>query len=149
MPITDFSLVESSRSITGDSQQKRTFLDFSFDLTPTYPKVLANGIDNITPLWLGGEREWCRIAIARLLGDAEPDAPQGRVSVYVCAECADLGCGSVTVVVERGDGTVTWRDWGYQNNYDQGFVPINDLRDVTFDVVQYDSTLREAAGRLT
>jgi hypothetical protein len=149
VPLSDFSLVESSRSITGATQTERTFLDFAIDLTPTYPNVLANGIDNITPLWLGRDREACLTAIGRLLGDAEPDAPLGRVSVYVCAECADLGCGSVTVVIERGEGTVTWRDWGYQNNYEEGFVPLNDLPDVTFDAVQYDSTLREAAGRLT
>ena len=71
------------------------------------------------------------------------------MSAYVCAECADLGCGAITVVIERGDGTVSWRDWGYQNNYEDGFVAISGLPDVTFDATQYDSTLRRALDRLS
>jgi hypothetical protein len=139
--------VESARAISGEGQHQRGFLDFAFDSTPMYPTVRANGVDNITPIWLDGG-EWCRTAIQRLLGEAAPDAPDGRVSVYVCAECADLGCGAITVLVERGDGTVAWRDWGYQNNYEQSFVAIAGVRDVTFDAVQYDSTLRAALDRL-
>ncbi len=146
--LTDFSLVESARTISGHGQHERQFLDFAFDSTPLYPAVRAKGVDNITPIWLDGD-EWSREAIRRLLGDAEPDAPDGRVSVYVCAECADLGCGAITVVVERGVGIVSWRDWGYQNSYEQGFVAIAGLPDVTFDAAQYDSTLRDALDRFS
>lgn len=145
--MADFSLVQSARHLSGDGQHERQFLDFAFDSTPMYPTVLASGVDNITPIWLGGD-EWCRTAIHRLLGEALPDAPDGRVSVYVCAECADLGCGAITVAVERSHGTVSWRDWGYQNNDEEGFVVIAGLPDVTFDAVQYDATLRDALDRL-
>ncbi|TPW13656.1 MAG: hypothetical protein FD127_1891 [Acidimicrobiaceae bacterium] len=147
-PVSDFSLVESSGTITSNSQQERRFLDFVLDSKPTCPTVLANGGDNISPLWLGGGHEWCRTAIDRLLGEAEPDAPGGRVSVYVCAECADLGCGAITVLVERSDATVSWRNWGYQNNYDDWFVRLDDLPDVTFDAAQYALTLRAVLDRL-
>ena len=146
--MTNLSLVESSRNVTGDPQQERRFLDFAFDSKPTYPTIVASGVDNITPLWLEGGHGWCRVALRRLLGEAEPDAPDGRVSVYVCAECADLGCGAITVLVERDESAVSWRDWGYQNNYEDGFVRIVDLPDVTFDAAQYDSTLRAALDRL-
>lgn len=145
--MADFSLVESVRFISGDGQHERLFLDFAFDSTPICSTVRANGADCITPIWLDGG-EWTFTAIHRLLGEADPDAPDGRVSVYVCAECADLGCGAVTVVVERGDGTVSWRDWGYQNNYEHGFDVLAGLPDVTFDATQYDSTLRDALERL-
>lgn len=70
------------------------------------------------------------------------------MSVYVCAECADLGCGAITVLVERDESTVSWRDWGYQNNYEDGLVRIVDIADVTFDAAQYDATLRAALDRL-
>ena len=145
--MTEFSLVESARAISGDGQHERQFLDFAFDSKPMYPTMIASGVDNITPIWLDGD-EWSRKAIHRLLGEAEPDAPDGRVSVYVCAECADLGCGAITVVVDRCDGTVSWRDWGYQNTYEEGFVVLTGLPDVSFDAAQYDSTLRDALGHL-
>lgn len=53
MKLTDLSLVEATRSITGHDQQRRRFLDFAFDATPIYPLVLASGIDNITDLARG------------------------------------------------------------------------------------------------
>ena len=142
MKLTDLSLVEATRSITGHDQQRRRFLDFAFDATPIYPLVLASGIDNITPIWLAGD-DWCRTAVRRLLGEAEPDAPDGRVTVYVCAECGDLGCGAITVVIKRDNGAVGWRDWGYQNNYEEGFVAFDGPRMVTFDAAQYDAVLRK------
>lgn len=147
MPLTDFSLVESDRYLLGDGQHRRRFLDFAFDSLPVYRTVLAAGVDNITPIWLDGG-EQCHRAIRRLLGEERPDASGGRVSVYVCAECADLGCGAITVVMERDEGRVSWRDWGYQNNYEDGLATIDGLRDVTFDATQYNSVLLEALDRL-
>ena len=72
---------------------------------------------NITPLgWL--HSPWTEKSISRLLGNEPPDFPNNRQSLYVCAECADLGCGAVSVVIERSGNEVVWRDFGYQNNYD-------------------------------
>ena len=116
-------------------------------MQPVRLVVLASGIDNITPIWLAGD-DWCRTAVRRLLGEAEPDAPDGRVTVYVCAECGDLGCGAITVVIERDNGAVRWRDWGYQKNYEEGFVAFDGPRMVTFDAAQYDAVLRQALERL-
>ncbi|WP_444905015.1 hypothetical protein ACJJIU_09970 [Microbulbifer sp. CnH-101-E] len=44
-----------------------------------------------------------------------------RVPLYVCNCCADLGCGAITVKVERDDGYFVWSDFGYENNYEDGF----------------------------
>jgi hypothetical protein len=38
----------------------------------------------------------------------------GRVPLYVCACCADLGCGALTVSVEKTDGGIVWRDFGWE-----------------------------------
>ena len=42
----------------------------------------------------------------RLLGRLPADLPPGRVAVFVCPECADLGCGAVTVRLELQDDVV-------------------------------------------
>jgi hypothetical protein len=44
-----------------------------------------------------------------------------RVPLYVCNCCADLGCGALTVKVEKTDGAFIWSDFGYENNYEAGF----------------------------
>ncbi len=44
-----------------------------------------------------------------------------RVPLYVCNCCSDLGCGALTVKVEKTDGGFVWSDFGYENNYEGGF----------------------------
>jgi hypothetical protein len=44
-----------------------------------------------------------------------------RVPLYVCNCCADLGCGALSVNVEKTDSGYIWRDFGYENNYKHGF----------------------------
>jgi hypothetical protein len=147
MPATRLSLVEAVRTASGDDRHERRFLDFAFDGTPMYAAVLATGSDMITPIWLDHD-EWSRAAMRRLLGEMPPDAPHGRVAIYACAECADLGCGALTVTVARHDGLVAWCDWGYQNSYEDGFTAIAGFADVSFDEVQYEQTLRAALDSL-
>jgi len=84
-----------------------------------------------------------------LLGRREPELGDGRVSLYVCPECGDLGCGAVTAVIERDGGSVRWRDLAYQNDYE----PLDDelrLRDVgpfSFDRNEYEAMLEGARRR--
>jgi hypothetical protein len=52
--------------------------------------------------------------VRALLLEAEAPLPGGRHVVHGCPECAGLGCGTVTAVIERdGDGYV-WRDFAWQ-----------------------------------
>ncbi len=48
-------------------------------------------------------------AAARLLLEAPPDLGE-RTSIFVCASCGDLDCGSISVIIERDGGEIVWRD---------------------------------------
>ncbi|HEY0216622.1 MAG TPA: hypothetical protein VGC57_09540 [Cellulomonas sp.] len=48
-----------------------------------------------------------------LLGTGPSELPGGRVPLYVCPVCADLGCGAVSALVERTATSVVWRDFGW------------------------------------
>ncbi len=74
------------------------------------------------------------------------------MSVYGCAECGDLGCGAVTMRLEVTEDTVTWADWGYQNNYEDEVHDVDDingLRSFTFDRKEYQQTLALAVQRIS
>lgn len=52
----------------------------------------------------------------------EPSALESkRVPLYLCNCCADLGCGALTVKVEKIDGYFVWSSFGYENSYEFGF----------------------------
>jgi hypothetical protein len=82
-------------------------------------------------------------AIRRLLATEPGDASDGRVSLYVCPECGDLGCGAITVRIEGTSGEILWRDFGYENNYEAHVErgPFASLGPYRFDRVEYTARL--------
>ncbi len=93
----------------GGGRTERRYLDFLVDGVSLYDRLGLG--DHVTPLgcWLpDAEREYTR----KLL------AASGRVPLYVCAECGDLGCGAITALVERTSDGFVWRDFAFENNYD-------------------------------
>ena len=113
----------------------RTLGPFLFyeDATQEYVSVLVN--------------DWpinsAAVDLDRLLGKQPDPSLAGRVAIYVCAECGDLGCGAVTAVVKVGTKHVVWRDIGYQNSYetfDQSLI-FEGVGPFTFDYRSYASAL--------
>lgn len=109
----------------GDSQHRAMrFIDFIVDGSPLSSRMG----DRVTSFGWGALPLQLE-AVDRLLGRCAPDLPSKRVALYVCAECGDLGCGAVGVVVERTAGTVVWRSFAYENNYD-GLTHLEEYDDV-------------------
>jgi hypothetical protein len=80
-----------------------------------------------------------------LLGERTSELPDGRVPIYVCPECGDLGCGAVTVSIDHGADVVTWADFGWQTDYDEDVDrgSYTDLGPYHFEGRIFDSVLRK------
>ncbi|HUC27600.1 MAG TPA: hypothetical protein VMA73_33300 [Streptosporangiaceae bacterium] len=121
--------------VAGGRRAERRFLDFLVggqelgrlvservrlvDLANTYASVLVTN-------WPAG---FDAQAVRQLLGEDRSPLADGRIPLYVCAECGGLGCGSITAVIERAGDVVTWHSLGRQTDYDS-FVdkePFEDL----------------------
>ena len=125
----------------GGAQTARRFLDFVIDGQSFYEEVG----DLVSPFgWLApvGSRK----AADRFLLREDADFPNERRSIYVCPECADLGCGAVSAVIERIDNTVVWRDFGYENDYDEN-VHLEDYKNFgpfVFNLSDYERAIESA-----
>jgi hypothetical protein len=97
----------------GASKTQRDYYDFVVDGFPLSRLVQ----DQTSCLWLPPNK-WTVEAARRLLLEIPSDFPNNRRALYICAECGDLGCGAVSVVIENDETTFTWRDFAYQNNYE-------------------------------
>ncbi len=153
MDTTSLELVETQRGVeptTANQKRLTRFLDFVVGGEPLYPVMQRGGFDVTTPLWFDAPIEVVSEDVERLLGNRPGDAPHGRVSIYVCAECGDLGCGAVTVRLVCDSESVQWRDWGYQNNYEEDIYSdgLADLPDISFNRREYEAVLAEALSRL-
>lgn len=134
MTISTLDVAWTTRS-GGLGRTERHFLDFVIDGVPLSTRLPA---DSISPFgWLDSREQ--EASIDRLLGKSPSDMPNGRNTLYVCPECADIGCGAVTLLIERGPDHIIWKDFGFENNYDD-VVHTRDFQDIgpfTFDLRQY------------
>jgi hypothetical protein len=100
----------------GSFQSERKFLDFVVD---GISLCRSEGLDNISCIWLP---DVYKPAVKRLLLQEPADFPDGRVSLYVCAECGGIDCGAVSVRITQRDNIVIWSDFAYQNDYDKAMT---------------------------
>jgi hypothetical protein len=86
-----------------------------------------------------------------LLLTEKADLPNNRRSLFICSECGDLGCGAITAAVVKERDTITWKDFGYENNYEDAVLleKYKSLGPFTFKTEQYEGTLLQAIERLT
>jgi len=85
-------------------------------------------------------------AARRLLLEEAADLPDNRRTLYVCPECGDIGCGAVSLVVERVEDKIIWRDFGYENNYEEvvrteGYENVGPF---VFDRAEYEEAIKKA-----
>lgn len=160
--MTDFISVEEAEMNTGDlaasSRPDRRFLDFSLNGLSLVSLFGGAGYDGlISCLWIDNAAAAPASADAaqRLLGRRSGDAPDGTVSMYVCAACGDLGCGALTARVELHEDLVTWSDWGYRTDRvgdDSWEVPPDidgiPVRDFVFERDDYERVMIDAIERI-
>jgi hypothetical protein len=66
------------------------------------------------------EREAARQINSGIIAQLTSDSPIGghRVPLFVCPECGDFACGTITARVSRTDLGVQWFDFAYENGFD-------------------------------
>ncbi|MFI9250143.1 oxidoreductase [Streptomyces sp. NPDC053069] len=98
----------------GGYQVHRDFVDFVVDGRPLLFRL--SDLDAVSPLASDVPPAIFTEQVRALLLEAEPPLPDGRFVIYGCPECADLGCGAVTAVIERDGEDYIWRDFAWQTD---------------------------------
>lgn len=72
----------------------------------------------------------------------------GRVLLFVCGECGDLGCGAVTAALDVDADRVTWSQFAWESGYEPS-EPVQSAPDsLTFGTADYAKLLAGAYGRV-
>jgi len=152
-PLSTLSLLRRDRDVSGGgTRTDRSFLDFVVDGTSLYDAI-GRRSDLISTLWVQPEAapeaaEEQQKAVRRLLGSEQGDLPGDRVSLYVCPECGDLGCGAITLKIEFDVEEVIWYDFGHENNYEESIdrAPYSSIGPFRFDRQTYENLLRQLSS---
>lgn len=144
------ALRPGERLADGTYRTERRFLDFVVDGRSLYAEFGKRNLDLVSFLVSDLKRIETTQAVGRLLLEEPPDLPNERSSLYICPECGDLGCGAVTIRVERLHDVFVWRDFGIENNY-ESLVQMEQLAGLgpfSFRLEEYSRVLRSAITQL-
>jgi hypothetical protein len=118
-------------------QNERTYFDFLISGQSAKTILRADNFDLISPFGWGDEK-YENETIKEYTGLKRPEIPSGRLMIYVCPECADIGCGSITADIEITDDKVIWKNFGYENNDpDIDLEPYKDIGPIEFRKADY------------
>ncbi len=136
---------------SGDGNLVRTpeqhFLDLVVD-----GRALRDRFDSanvITPLHRSTATDLLPGDVDMFLGRAQvPELDDGRIAVFVCLICGDIGCWGVSAGLTVAAGTVTWSAFRWENGT-VGIVPVAELpAPIVFDRAAYESAFSGAAERV-
>jgi hypothetical protein len=143
--VDELSFVPAHRE-GGRSKAARSYLDFAVNRRPLSRVIDVH--DHIAVFgWLDCAREK---SYARQLLSKEPsEIASGHAPLYICPECADLGCGAITVCVTFRDDCVVWSELGWDDVHARSspYAPapkkrlFDDVRDHWFDRDAYVAAL--------
>ncbi|MFB9963756.1 hypothetical protein [Sinosporangium siamense] len=129
------------------------FLDFAIDGRSLLDRMAAQAgrePDTVSVLWLKPPLGDNHREILRLLRQHESPLEDGRIPLYTCPECGDLGCGATTITLASTVDQMIWRDFGWQTDYDDTVDHDNysGLGPFVFDRTDYEATLTAALALL-
>ncbi|MFO1494940.1 MAG: hypothetical protein U1F26_09790 [Lysobacterales bacterium] len=134
----------SSGSVTTQPRQSVDFTVNGVSLLTTILKVDGGSADFMGCLVRGFPEQNAQAA-AQLRLVTSPDTESGRILLYLCPECGDIGCGAYGVFIERIGETFIWRDFAYENGYEDP-RPIESIGPYTFEGASYEREIARAGA---
>lgn len=86
-----------------------------------------------------------KAAAAVLLLEAPPDSKSGRVLLYICPECGDLGCGAYAARVSKSSAGYVWDSFAYENGYEEPHL-VEGVGSFFFEREAYEKAIRSASA---
>jgi len=104
--------------------------------------------DNIGCLgWLSPDAE--QVILERLATERLSELGNDRYALYICAECGDIGCGAITVQIEKTQEGYLWKNFGYENDYDESMRNLERYKNIGafhFKRAEYLDALKSSQG---
>jgi hypothetical protein len=132
----------------GTTRHERFSVDFLVNRASLYKLLGADKLDMIgrfskeTP-------DWNSKSVEVFIQKLPPDLGNGRVMLYVCSECGDIGCGAITMQISKNNDEYIWSLFAYENDYDlemTDYVSYKSVGPFRFSTEQYEQVIHNAGN---
>lgn len=139
MPELDMLTLVAAHRQGGGGATAVDYLDFHVSGVSLLQRLGWSNANHIGCLGSGVTEYYAQL-IQQLLLRQPSTLASGRHMLYVCPECGDIGCGAITAVISKEPEAFVWRDFGYENNYDDTIHHLADFAAIgpfRFDPANY------------
>ena len=138
-------LVRQGSNSNGCTVAERRSVDFLVDgqsLLQALAKIDGGHADFMGCL-VKGFPEQNKAAAASLLLSEPPNTESGRVLLYICPECGDIGCGAYSTKISKVNSAYVWESFAYENGYEEPRI-IESFEPLCFDASEYEKAILQA-----
>ena len=128
-------------------QEEKCYYDYLISGKPLSELIPSIYNDLVGMLGYWGEEQDQHL-VALLTGKAKSALPKGRILLYGCAACGDIGCGAITVNLEFKGNKVYWREMGSEGLGDYSIEGFEHCQDIEFEANRYFKALASGLARL-
>ena len=143
VPISVAVLHRKGGAAGGGSAAERFSSDFVVDGQSLF-QILA-GSGDVMGCFVSGEKVFNERIRDQLLLKLASDVPSGRVLLYVCPECTDIGCGAFGCVEKKERELYIWESFAYENGYESPRI-VGSFGPFRFLPEQYESAISIASA---
>lgn len=120
------------------NKHKRKYIDFIVSDKPLSEIFKTKNKDMISAFGWSSNIEYENKTLKEFLKQEKAELETGRIILYGCAECFDIGCGAITTEIVETENKIIWRKFAYENNYEEiDFEHYKDIEQFEFDKQQY------------
>jgi len=132
---------------SGATEEPRTSADFRINGESLLGTILLvdGGHGDFMGAFVRGFPEPNAEVAAQITGECAPTSESGRVLLYICPECGDIGCGAYSARVDVGREVVLWSEFAYENGYEPARL-LAGVGPFEFDANQYKAAIAAACA---
>ena len=114
----------------------RKYLDFIISGQSLREYLESKNKSNVTPFGFFPSVEEQKRALREFKFQEKTQLKDNRVELYLCEDCGDIGCGSVTAEIKDLGDKIIWRKFAFQSNPDE-ISQLLDVEQIEFERQNY------------
>ncbi|MCK7591633.1 hypothetical protein M0G43_13680 [Subsaxibacter sp. CAU 1640] len=110
------------RKLPGNTKERiieRNVFDIVINGKSLTDKLIEGKLDTIPVFGFYGQTNYELETIMEFMLEKDSDLDSERIKLFICRECGDVGCGAITVEIEKTDKTFKWNSFMWENGFEK------------------------------
>ena len=125
------------------SVESKSFYDILIDNKSIFDE-LESDENNACILGFYNDKNLNIDIVNQFLKTKDSELQTGRIMLLVCRECGDIGCGSITLEIQKNEDSYVWKNFAHENDsFELIETDFLDIEPKEFSKNEYENALND------